>query len=516
MSATTTADTSTAPATRFASAGDYLDAYDVPAAARDFLDRTHRLLIDGQWVPASDGATAPVIDPLTTTQVSTLSQATVEDLDRAVAAARTAFDDGRWSGLVPLDREKRLHRLADLIEEHSAELAALESIDVGKPLAEAELDMAGTVDTFRYFAGWASKISGRSGEPAGLDGNYVAYTSKEPVGVIGVIVPWNFPLQTLAWKLGAALAVGCTTVVKPPEVASLTTLRFAELVEEAGIPAGVVNVTTGRGSVIGSALAEHPGIDKVTFTGSTATGESVGHGALTNMTRMTLELGGKSAVLVLEDCDLDAAVEEVALGIFSNAGQICDAGSRLYVQDSIYDEFMGKLVENAKGWTLGPGLDPATTIGPVISESQYRTVVDYIDKGVAEGATLLCGGAVEGDGWFVAPTIFGDCTQDMTVVREEIFGPVLVAQRFSTDEEALQLANDSEYGLAATIYSQSLNRVHQLAKKLKAGSVYVNAQSSIDPAMPFGGYKRSGFGRDLGAEQLDFVTETKTVWITLP
>ncbi|MFJ2353502.1 aldehyde dehydrogenase family protein [Glutamicibacter sp. NPDC087673] len=495
----------------------YLDSYNVSAGVQKFLARQHELFIGNVWKPASDGGTVPVIEPATGQQVSTLANATVGDLEEAVSAARSAFESGEWATQTPLARERMIHRLADLIEENFHELATLESIDVGKPLSEAEMDIQGTIDTYRYFAGWATKITGRSGEPAGLEGNYVAYTRKEPVGVIGVIVPWNFPLQTLAWKLGAALAVGCTTVVKPPEVTSLTTLRFAELALEAGIPAGVINILTGKGSTVGAALASHKGIDKVTFTGSTKTGMSVGHAALENMTRMTLELGGKSAVLVFDDCDLDKAVEEVAFGIFFNAGQICDAGSRLYVQDSIYDEFMDKLVANARSWKLGVGLDPETMIGPLVSDAQYRSVTAMIKTGVEEGATLLCGGPID-DGItnYVAPSIFGDCTNKMTVVREEIFGPVLVAQRFSTQEEALALANDSEYGLAATIYSQSLNRVHQLSKSLKAGSVYVNAQSSIDPAMPFGGYKKSGFGRDLGAEQLDYVTETKTVWITLP
>ncbi|MFJ6418121.1 aldehyde dehydrogenase family protein [Paeniglutamicibacter sp. NPDC091659] len=494
----------------------YFDTYQVPASVRSFLARSHKLFIDGAWVDSSDGATVPVTEPSTTQTISNIASATVADLDKAVAAARREFDGGSWSRFTPLERESLLHKLADLIEANTAELSVLESIDVGKPLAEAEMDIQGTIDTYRYFAGWASKISGRSGEAAGLPGDYVTYTRKEPVGVVGVIVPWNFPLQTLAWKLGAALAAGCTTVVKPPEITSLTTLRFAELVAEAGIPGGVVNILTGKGSTVGAALAGHKGIDKVTFTGSTPTGKSVGHAALENMTRMTLELGGKSPVLVFADSDLEKAVEEVALGIFFNAGQICDAGSRLYVEDAIYDEFMGKLVENAKGWVIGPGLDPESTIGPVVSENQCNSVMGYIQTGIDEGATLLCGGnRLDRTGYFIEPTIFGDCNNRMTIVQEEIFGPVLVAQRFTTEEQAIELANDNQYGLAATIYSQNLNRVHRLSKVLKAGSVYVNAQSSIDPAMPFGGFKNSGFGRDLGPEQLDSVTETKTVWITL-
>lgn len=492
------------------------DTYQIPATVSAFLARTHQLFIDGQFVDASDGGTVAVIEPSTTEQVSTIASATVADLDKAVAAARREFDGGTWSRLTPLEREALIHRLADLIEENATDLAYLETIDVGKPLAEAEMDIQGTLDTYRYFAGWASKISGRSGEAAGLPGDYVTYTRKEPVGVVGVIVPWNFPLQTLAWKLGAALAAGCTTVVKPPEVTSLTALRFAELVKESGIPDGVVNILTGKGSTVGAALAAHQGIDKVTFTGSTNTGKSVGHAALENMTRMTLELGGKSPVLVFADSDLDKAVEEVAMGIFFSAGQICDAGSRLYVEDGIYDEFMGKLVEHTKTWVLGPGLEADSTIGPLVSENQLNSVMGMIQAGIDEGATLLVGGKrVDRTGYFVEPTIFGDCNNQMTIVQEEIFGPVLVAQRFTTDEQAVELANDNQYGLAATIYSQNLNRVHRLSKVLKAGSVYVNAQSSIDPAMPFGGFKNSGFGRDLGPEQLDSVTETKTVWITL-
>jgi phenylacetaldehyde dehydrogenase len=442
---------------------------------------------------------------------------TTEDLDRAVAAARTQFDGGAWRLLKPLERERLLHRLADLIETNADELAEIESIDVGKSVAQArDVDIQGTIDTFRYFAGWASKIHGRTVEPS-LPGNYLAYTRKEPVGVVGVIVPWNFPLQTMAWKLGAALAVGCTVVVKPAELTSLSALRFAELVQQAGIPDGVVNIVTGRGSVVGAAMASHPGIDKLSFTGSTPVGCSVGKAALEQMKRLTLELGGKSPVIVLDDADIPAAAQAVANGVFFNSGQVCDAGTRAYIHRSIYELFLAELIAYTRSLKLAPGLDPDCFIGPLVSPQQQARVLDYIATGKREGAELVYGGEpVEGPGYFVQPTIFAHCRNDMRIVQEEIFGPVLVTAPFDDDEEALRLANDSLYGLAAALYSNDLGRVHGLIPRLRAGSVYVNAHSTIDPAMPFGGYKQSGFGKDLGAEQLEHLLETKAVWITLP
>ncbi|MFC6671895.1 aldehyde dehydrogenase family protein [Marinobacterium aestuariivivens] len=495
----------------------YLDSYQVSQATRDFLAKEQRMFIGGQWVAASNGADTEVIEPSTEAVLTRIPEGTAEDLDRAVAAARYQFDEGAWSQLKPLERERLLHRLADLLEANARELAEIESIDMGKSVEQAlEVDIQGTIDTFRYFAGWASKIHGRSAEPASLPGSYVAYTRKEPVGVVGSIIPWNFPLQTMAWKLGAALAVGCTVVVKPAELTSLSTLRFAELVQQAGIPDGVVNIVTGRGSVVGAAMSSHPGIDKVTFTGSTPVGQTVGRAALDDMKRVTLELGGKSPVLVFDDVDIEATVEAVAQGIFFNSGQVCDAGSRLYVHETIYDRFLEALADYANGLKIAPGLDPDCFISPMVSARQQDSVLGYIEAGKQEGARLVCGGeAPEGPGYFVQPTLFADCRNDMKIVQEEIFGPVLVSQSFSSEEEAVALANDSIYGLAAAIYSNDLNRVHRLIPQLKAGSVYVNAHSTIDPAMPFGGYKQSGVGRDLGPEQLDSLLETKSVWITL-
>ncbi len=493
----------------------YVTRFGLSTATRAFLSRSHGICIDGAW--SSGNERAPVVEASTGEVLTSLTLGTTADIDRAVAAARRAFDAGPWPRLKPLEREQLLGRLADLIEEHHEELAELESLDVGKPLVEArDIDVQGTIDTLRYFAGWASKVGGRSGEASSLPGSYLTYTRREPVGVIGVIVPWNFPLQTLMWKLGAALAVGCTVVVKPAELTSLSALRFAELVHEAGIPDGVVNVVTGKGSVVGAHLAGHPGIDKITFTGSTRTGHAVGTAALANWTRMTLELGGKSPVLVFDDVDLEQTVERVALGIFGNAGQVCDAGSRVYVHESIAEAFTARIAAHADRIVVGPGLDPATEMGPLVSEAQRAQVVACIEAGIAEGARLVAGGPeTDGPGFFIRPTVFAGVEQSMSIVREEIFGPVLTVASFSDEEEAIRLANDSPYGLAATIYSESLSRVLRIAPRLQAGTVYVGAQSTIDPAMPFGGYKASGFGRDLGAEQLDHVTETKTVWITI-
>jgi phenylacetaldehyde dehydrogenase len=474
------------------------------------------MLIDGAFVPGEDGECLDVIEPSTAGVVTQIPLATTGDLDRAVAAARRQFDGGSWRLLKPLERERLLHRLADLIEAHATELAEIESVDVGKSVSQArDVDIQGTVDTFRYFAGWPSKIHGRTVEPS-LQGSYVAYTRKEPVGVVGVIVPWNFPLQTMAWKVAAALAAGCTVVIKPAELTSLSTLRFAELVQEAGFADGVVNVVTGRGSVVGAAMASHPGIDKVTFTGSTEVGRTVGRSAVAGIRRVTLELGGKSPVLVLDDADVDSAARTVANGMFFNAGQVCDAGSRVYVQRKLHDRFLAALVDYTRTLKIAPGLDRDCFISPLVSALQKDRVMTYIETGRREGAEVMYGGRqLDGPGFFVQPTIFAHCRSDMKIVREEIFGPVLVTAAFDDVSEALTLANDSPYGLAAAIYSNDLKRVHALIPQLHAGSVYVNAHSTIDPSMPFGGFKESGFGKDLGSEQLDYLTETKAVWITL-
>ncbi|AXK39494.1 aldehyde dehydrogenase family protein [Crenobacter cavernae] len=495
----------------------YLERYGVSEATRRFLAKPQKMFIGGRWLESGDGQFFDSVEPSTEGVITRIPAGTVDDLDHAVAAARAQFDGGQWRRLKPLERERLLHRLADLIEANAIELAELEAIDMGKSVASArDVDIQGTVDTFRYFAGWASKLHGRTVEPS-LPGNYLAYTRKEPIGVVGAIVPWNFPLQTMAWKLAAALAVGCTTVVKPAELTSLSTLRFAELVQEAGIPDGVVNIVTGRGSVVGAAMATHPGIDKLTFTGSTPVGRNVGRAALDSIKRVTLELGGKSPVLVLDDADLAAAARAVANGVFFNSGQVCDAGTRAYVHRSVYDAFLDELIAYTATLKIAPGLDPDCFISPLVSALQKDRVVSYIDTGRREGAELVHGGhALQGPGYYVEPTIFAHCRNDMNIVREEIFGPVLVTAPFDDIDDALAQANDSPFGLAAAIYSNDLGRVHGLIPRLHAGSVYVNAHSTIDPAMPFGGFKESGFGKDLGPEQLDHLMETKAVWITLP
>ncbi|WP_369959699.1 aldehyde dehydrogenase [Pseudomonas benzenivorans] len=495
----------------------YLQQFGISEATQQFLGKPQKMFIGGAWVEASDGGSAEVIEPSTEGLLTRIPMGTSEDLDRAVAAARAQFDGGAWSQLKPLERERLLHRLADLIEQNAVELAEIESIDMGKSAAQArDVDIQGTIDTFRYFAGWATKLHGRTVEPS-LPGNYLAYTRKEAVGVVGVIVPWNFPLQTMAWKLGAALATGCTVVVKPAELTSLSALRFAELVQQAGIPDGVVNIVSGRGSLVGAAMASHPGIDKLSFTGSTPVGCTVGKSAIDQMKRLTLELGGKSAVIVLDDADIPAAAQAVANGVFFNSGQVCDAGTRAYIHRSIYEQFLAELIAYTRTLKIAPGLDPDCFIGPLVSRQQQQRVLDYIEVGKGEGAELIYGGEpVAGPGYFVQPAIFAHCRNDMRIVQEEIFGPVLVTAPFDDDEEALRLANDSPFGLAAALYSNDLGRVHGLIPRLRAGSVYVNAHSTIDPAMPFGGYKQSGFGKDLGAEQLEHLLETKAVWITLP
>ncbi len=494
----------------------YLEQYGVSSAAVEFMRRTQRMHINGQWVEGQAGTLIDVIEPSTGGLLTRITDATDSDVDRAVAAARAQFDGGLWSQFKPLERERLLHRLADVIEAHAQELAEIESVDSGKSLAIARAaDLPGTIDCFRYFAGWPSKLHGRTVEPS-FPGSYVAYTRKEPVGVVGVIVPWNFPILTLAWKLAAALAAGCTVVVKPAEWTSLSTLRFAELAHQAGIPDGVINIVTGRGSGAGAALARHPRVNKISFTGSTDTGRIVGRSALEDMKRVTLELGGKSPVLVFPDVDLKKAAKNVAEGVFFNTGQVCDGGTRAYVHRSIYHAFHDEIAAYADTLKVAPGLDPDCFMGPLISSKQRERVLNYVAKGREEGAEVAyCGKSFDGSGFFVPPMIFSNCRNDMTVVREEIFGPVLVTAPFDSEEEALRLANDTKYGLAAAIYSRDLTLVHRLIPKLQAGSVYVNQHSTLDPSMPFGGYKQSGFGKDMGPEQLDCVMETKAVWITL-
>jgi len=487
-------------------------------STRAFIAAPRRMLIDGEWRESETGETIDVINPADASVLCRVPGASERDVDLAVRAARRAFDDSAWSRMKPTDRERLLLRAADAIEAHAREFAELEALDNGKSAAVAEaLDVSMAAQCFRYMAGWATKIEGSTVDasiPYSPSNAYFGYTRKEAVGVVGAIIPWNFPLLMAAWKLAPALAAGCTVVLKPAEDTPLSALRLGELLQETGFPAGVVNIITGYGRTAGAALAKHPGLDKIAFTGSTPTGKAIGHAALDNMTRMSLELGGKSPVIVLPDVDIERAAEGVANAIFFNSGQVCTAGSRVYVHEKVFDRVMERVAAIADSMKLGPGLDPSTQIGPLVSARQLDRVLGYIDAGHAEGARAIAGGArVDGAGFFVKPTVLVDTDHSMRVVREEIFGPVLVAMRFSDTDAVVKQANDTPYGLGASIWSNDLAQVHKLIPRIKAGTVWVNCHSLLDNAVPFGGFKQSGFGRELGRAALDMYTETKSVLI---
>jgi phenylacetaldehyde dehydrogenase len=482
--------------------------------AQAFLGRTHGLWIDGKFVEASGGSIG-VIDPATANEVARIGDATTADVDRAVASARRALE-GDWAKMSPAGREALLWTLADALESHADELAELESIDNGKTKIMARLgDMAMARDYLRYMAGWATKISGQTldvsiGMLPGAE--YHAYTARRPVGVAGQIVPWNFPLLMAVWKLAPALAAGCTCVLKPAEQTSLTALRFAEIAQAAGLPDGVLNVITGYGHISGAALVAHEGIDKVAFTGSTEVGKLINKSATDTMKRVTLELGGKSPMIVLGDMDPATAAGGSAGGIFFNSGQVCTAASRLYVHADIYDEVLAGVVAAANTIKLGSGLDPATQMGPVVSAEQQARVLDYVDSARREGGAIVTGGeAGEGPGYFVKPTVIAEVNPDMKVVREEIFGPVLVAQRFHDLDQVAKAANDTAYGLGASIWSNDLKAVHRLVPKIKAGTIWVNCHNFVDPNVPFGGFKQSGIGREHGSSAIEAYTELQSV-----
>jgi phenylacetaldehyde dehydrogenase len=486
------------------------------AAVAQFLKRSHRLFIGGEWVDPRSQERIAVVDPATGRQIASVPDANRADVDRAVAAARAAFEKGPWRDMFPVDRQALLWKLSDLIEKHMDELAELESINNGKTKhMAAVVDVAGTRDYFRYMAGWATKIEGSTFEtsihgPAGV--KFQTYTTREPVGVVAQIVPWNFPLAMAAWKLGPALATGCTSILKPAEQTPLTALRLAELIAEAGFPPGVVNVLTGLGETTGAALVAHPGVDKVAFTGSTQVGKLINKSATDTLKRVSLELGGKSPVIILPDADIDTVIGGAANAVFFNSGQVCTAGTRLYAHRNVFDRVVEGVSAAAARIKLGPGLDPNTVMGPLVSRDQQERVLGYIESGKKEGVTVLTGGdAPDSPGYYVNPTVLTDVRPEMKVVREEIFGPVLVAQRFDDADDLAALANDTSYGLGASVWSNDLRAVQRLVPRIRSGTVWVNCHNFVDPNMPFGGFKQSGFGREHGRAVLDLYTELKSV-----
>ncbi|MEV5539981.1 aldehyde dehydrogenase family protein [Saccharopolyspora shandongensis] len=492
-----------------------VDEFPVLTAVRDFLSGPKKLLIGGEWVDAASGRTFATHDPATGERLTEVAHGQAEDVDRAVAAARRAFEDGPWARMKPNERERLIWRVGDVLSERAAEFGQLEALDNGKSAAIAQaVDTGWAADVFRYYAGWATKIHGSTvnvSMPFVPGGEFHAYTLREPVGVCGQIIPWNFPLLMASWKLAPALAAGNTVVLKPAEQTPLTALLLGEVFQEAGFPPGVVNIITGYGDA-GAAIAAHDDVDKVAFTGSTEVGKKIVAAAQGNLKKVSLELGGKSPNVVFADADFETAVPGSLNAWLFNHGQCCVAGTRLFVEDAIFDEFTAAVAEAASQVKIGPGLDPATQLGPLVSQEQFDRVTGYVAAGLSDGARALTGGKRWGDsGFFVEPTVLVDVQPEFSVVREEIFGPVVAALPFSAEQGVAPAANDSVYGLAAGVWTRDISKAHRVAKQLKAGSVWINQYNGFDTALPFGGYKQSGWGRELGADAIDLYTQTKAV-----
>ena len=484
------------------------------SAALDFLKKPKRLLIGGKWVAPKSGKTFETVNPSNEEVLALIAEGDKADVDEAVKAARKAFDDGRWPSMGPHERARLMFKIAELIDAHADELAELETLDNGKPLTFSRgFDIPASAETFRYYGGWVTKIYGET-NPS--DPAFFNYTLREPVGVCGQIIPWNFPLLMAAWKLGPALACGNTVILKPAEQTPLTALRLGELIMEAGLPEGVLNIITGFGPGAGSSIAEHPEIDKVAFTGSTEVGKIILKASAGNLKKVSLELGGKAPNIIFPDADLDQAVPTAMMGVFFNSGQVCCAGTRIFVQRDKYDEVVGKLANFSKGVTMGDPFDQKSTIGPLVSREQFDRVKGYLDVGKKEGAKVAAGGdAGTGKGYFVNPTLFTGVKNDMRIAREEIFGPVGTAISFTDENDAVLQGNNTDYGLSAAVWTRDLSRAHKMARSLKAGTVWVNCYNQLDPISPFGGYKQSGFGRELGRYAIDLYTQIKSVWMKL-